>query len=346
MEQFFWSSRARALTPYTAGEQPREKLIKLNTNENAYGPSPQVAPAVAAACADLRMYPPPDGGRFRQTAAAVHGLAPEEIFCANGSDEALALSFLAFFEPGVPVHTLDITYSFYPVWAQLYGLTLRTVPLQEDFQVEPAGFIGAPAIVLANPNAPTGIGLTFSRLEEIIANARGPVIVDEAYAGFGARSVLPLIRRYNNLIVIRTLSKAYSLAGMRAGYAAAAPSLIQALQTVKDSFNSYPVDRLAIAAAAAALEDQDWHRECCRRIVATRERTREALLRLGYGVLPSQTNFLFVKCRDAAAAFAALRSRGILVRYFGSGRTAAYLRVTIGTDEEMDIFLESMEYIS
>lgn len=343
MDQSFWSSRACALTPYTAGEQPVEKLIKLNTNENAYPPSPHVEHAVRQACHDLQAYPPPDGGRFRTAAAAINGLEKEEIFCANGSDEALALAFLAFFDPDVPVHTLDVTYSFYPVWAQLYDLTLMPVPLEEDFCVSTAGFSDAKSVVIANPNAPTGIELGADLLEELIAATPGPVIVDEAYMGFGAVSVLPLIRKYKNLIVVRTLSKAYSLAGLRAGYAAANPDLIRALETVKDSFNSYPVDRLAIAAAAAALEDQAWHQACCRRIIATRERTSAALSELGYTVLPSKTNFLFVGCEDAAHVFDELRKQNILVRYFGSGRTGSYLRVTVGTEPQMEKFLNAME---
>lgn len=345
MEQKYWSAKARSLKPYTAGEQPRERLIKLNTNENAYPPSRHVGEAVAAAAADLRLYPPADGGLFRDAAAALHGLSREEIFCANGSDEALSLAFLAFFDPGRPVRTLDVTYSFYPVWAQVYDLTLEKVALNEDFAVPPGAFAGAGAVVLTNPNAPTGVALPADQLREIIESAAGPVIVDEAYADFGAESALPWIREYDNLIVVRTLSKSYSLAGLRAGYAAAQPQLIRALEAVRDSFNSYPVDRLAAAGAAAALRDQSWHDECCSRIIATRERVRERLLQLGHRVLPSKTNFLFVECRepDAAAVFQDLRRRGILVRYFGSGRTEPFLRVTVGTEEDMNLFLAAME---
>ena len=343
MDHTFWSSRARSLHPYTAGEQPKVKLIKLNTNENAYPPSPHVEQAVRQACHDLQAYPPPDGGIFREAAAELNGLDKDEIYCANGSDEALALSFMAFFDPDIPIHTLDVTYSFYPVWAQLYDMQLEPVPVEEDFSVFTAGFANARSVVIANPNAPTGIELAPELLEEIIAGTPGPVIVDEAYMGFGAVSVLPLIRKYDNLIVVRTLSKAYSLAGLRAGYVAANPGLIEALETVRDSFNSYPVDRLAIAAATAALDDQAWHQACCRRIVATRDHTREVLMDLGYNVLPSKANFLFVECRDAKGVFQALRDRNILVRYFGGERTASHLRVTIGTEPEMAVFLRAME---
>lgn len=348
MEQAYWSAKARSLSPYTAGEQPREKLIKLNTNENAYPPSPRIAKAVSEAAADLRLYPPTDGGAFRKAAARLHGLTPEEIFCSNGSDEALALAFLALFDPDVPVRTLDVTYSFYPVWSDLHGLTLDAVELAGDFSVVPAGFRGGKSAVLANPNAPTGIELGPELLREIIESTDGPVIIDEAYADFGAESALPWIREYDNLLVVRTLSKSYSLAGIRAGYAAGQPHLIRALETVRDSFNSYPVDRLAIAGAAAALADQDWHEECCRRIVATRERTRQRLTELGHEVPPSKTNFLFVRCTDpdAQTVFQELRRRGILVRYFGSGRTMDFLRVTIGTDADMDMFLSAMEEIA
>lgn len=348
MEQAYWSAKARSLQPYTAGEQPQTKLIKLNTNENAYGPSPAVGEAVAQAAPDLQLYPPTDGGAFRTAAARLHGLAPEEIFCSNGSDEALALAFLALFDPDVPVRTLDVTYSFYPVWADLHGLTLAPAALAEDFTAAPEIFRGAKSVVLANPNAPTGIELEPRLLREIIESTDGPVIVDEAYADFGAESAIPWIHEYDNLLVVRTLSKSYSLAGIRAGYAAGQPHLIRALETVRDSFNSYPVDRLAIAGAAAALDDQAWHEECCRRIVRTRERTRARLLELGHEVLPSKTNFLFVRCTqpDAQTVFQELRRRGILVRYFGSGRTQDYLRVTIGTDADMDAFLSAMEEIA
>lgn len=348
MEQAYWSAKARSLQPYTAGEQPREKLIKLNTNENAYPPSPQVAKATADAAVDLRLYPPMDGGAFREAAAHLHGLEPEEIFCANGSDEALALSFLALFDPDVPVYTLDVTYSFYPVWADLHDLTLHPVELDGNFAVLPERFRDAASVVLANPNAPTGMELAPGLLREIIETTDGPVIVDEAYADFGAESALPWIDEYDNLLVVRTLSKSYSLAGIRAGYAAGQRHLIRALETVRDSFNSYPVDRLAIAGAAAALGDQAWHEECCRRIMATRERSRIRLMELGHRVLPSTTNFLFVECRepDAGTVFRALRERGILVRHFDGGRTSDFLRVTVGTDADMDAFLSAMEELS
>ena len=348
MEKAYWSAKARALRPYTAGEQPREKLIKLNTNENAYPPSPRVTAAVAEAAADLRLYPPSDGGIFREAAAQLHGLDTTQIFCANGSDEVLAQAFLALFDPDRPVYTLDVTYSFYPVWADLFGLELRTVPLDKDYAVMPGSFAGAGAVVLTNPNAPTGMAARPGLLREIIEGTDGPVIIDEAYAGFGSHSALPWVGEYDNLLVVRTLSKSYSLAGLRAAYAAGQPHLIAALDTIRNSYNSYPVDRLAAAGAAAALRDEAWHKECCGRIMQTRERTRQALIDLGHRVLPSEANFLFVECTDpdAASMFQALRDRGILVRYFGSGRTRNFLRVTIGTDDDMDAFIEAMEHIS
>ncbi len=341
----YWSKKAKSLVPYMAGEQPMQKLIKLNTNENAYPPSPAALHAIQGAFANLRLYPRPDADAFREAAAKANGIAPEQVFCANGSDEALALCFQAFFDPGVPIKTMDVTYSFYPVWAQLYGLTLDIVPLKEDFSADIQSMEGAQNVVLANPNAPTGIALPTAAIERIVQSARGAVIVDEAYFGFGAESAVPLIHTYKNLVVVRTLSKSHSLAGLRAGYVAADEDLIRALTTVKDSFNSYPVDMLAQAGAAAALEDTAYYKENNQKIIDSRAYTVRELQKLGLSVLPSAANFLFVKCADAAGVFAALREWGILVRYFPNGRTADFLRVTIGTREQMEAFVAAMKGI-
>ncbi len=341
----YWSGKASGLTPYVAGEQPAQPMIKLNTNENAYPPSPSVAQAIAGAAAELRLYPTTDAKKLREAIAEVEGVSADNIFCSNGSDEALALCFMAFFDPGRPVKTMDVTYSFYPVWAKLFDLTLDIVPLREDFSADAAGLCGGAGAVIANPNAPTGMAMALPCIEEILQSTKGVVIVDEAYVAFGAQSALPLIDKYENLAVVRTFSKSHSLAGLRAGYVAAQKNLITALNAVKDSFNSYTVDMLAQAGAAAAMRDTAYYAKTTADIINERERTTLALAKMGYSVLPSAANFIFVKCADAADTFASLRERGILVRYFPGGRTNDYLRVTIGTAEQMDAFLAAMEKI-
>lgn len=341
----YWSKKARGLEPYTPGEQPVQKLVKLNTNENAYPPSPKVAAAVAAEVANLRLYPNPDAQVLRQTVADYHGLRPEQVFCFNGSDEALALCFLAFFDPGRPIKTLDITYSFYPVWAELFDLTLDRVALTMDYTADVAALTGGTGVVLANPNAPTGIAVDLDSIERIVRGTDGVVIVDEAYIAFGGQSADKLVEQHKNLAVVRTLSKSHSLAGLRVGYVLADEGLIQALAAVKDSFNSYPVDRLAQVGAIAAIEDTAYYNEVTCKIVADREETRRALEKLGLTVLPSSANFLFVQCADAADVFTKLREQGILVRYFPGGRTKDFLRVTIGTNEQMQAFIAAMKGI-
>ncbi|HBU11418.1 MAG TPA: histidinol-phosphate transaminase [Clostridiales bacterium] len=339
----YWSEKARGLTPYTAGEQPKRQCIKLNTNENAYGPSPTVLSAITEAARSLRLYPAPDSGGLRQAAAACHGVTEGQVFCANGSDEALAFCFQAFFDPSVPVKTMDVTYSFYPVWAKLFGLTLEEIPLLPDFTADVAGLSGGGSVVIANPNAPTGIALPLAQVEEIVKRTSGIVIVDEAYAAFGAQSAVPLIARYDNLVVVRTLSKSHSLAGLRVGYVLAHENLISALNTIKDSFNSYPLDRLAQAGAAAALSDTAYYEAATAKIIATREYTVAEFEKRGFTVLPSSANFIFVRFMDAEGTAAALRSHGILVRYFPGGRTKDFLRVTIGTAEQMNELFTALE---
>ncbi len=341
----YWSEKAAGLTPYVAGEQPKEKLIKLNTNENAYPPSPKVFAAIEGVAQNLRLYPNPSAQALRQTIAQTQGIAQQQVFCSNGSDEALALAFLAFFNPGEAIRTVDVTYSFYPVWAKLFDITLHSVPLKADFTVDVRGLCGGQGAVVANPNAPTGIALGLDSIEEIVAGTDGVVVVDEAYQAFGADSAIPLIKKYKNLAVVRTFSKSHSLAGLRVGYIAADENLIAALETVKDSFNSYTVDMLAQAGAAAALHDTAYYEETTKQIIADRESTRKALEAMGLLVLPSSANFLFVRCEDAVNVFAALRQYGILVRYFAGGRTADFLRVTIGTTAEMEAFVKAMRQI-
>ncbi len=341
----YWSRKAAALTPYVAGEQPQQKLIKLNTNENAYPPSPRAVAAAAAALGRLRLYPDPDSADLRAAIAQLHGVEPENIFCSNGSDEALAFSFMAFFDPGVPVRTYDITYSFYPVWARIFDLTLEEIPLKIDFGADVEAMTGASNIVIANPNAPTGIAEDADDIVRMARSTKGVAVVDEAYGDFGCESMAGQAAHLDNLVVVRTLSKSHSLAGMRVGYAVANKNLVAALGAVKDSFNSYPLDAVAQAVAAAAIRDRGYYDDVANKIKETRTRTTDALQKMGLPVLPSSANFIFVRFGDAQAVFRELRERGILVRYFAGGRTGEYLRVTIGTDAEMDAFLTAVSEI-
>lgn len=345
----YWSRKACSLVPYTAGEQPKiHNLIKLNTNENAYPPSPGTLRAIRETAGDdLRKYPPLYMDALAAAAAKSAGLARENIFCSNGSDEALALCFLAFFDPERPVLVPDITYSFYPVWADMFDISLQTVPVNGDFTVPVEKMTGAKGgALLANPNAPTGIALSAGEVEAIVAGTEGVVVVDEAYTGFGAQSVISLVAKYDNLAVVRTLSKSHSLAGLRVGYVAANPNLIAALMAVRDSFNSYTVDSLAQAGGAAALADEAYYKQNSEKIIRTREHTANALREMGVEVLPSAANFIFIKPQvPAELVFKKLREKGIVVRWFNMARISGYLRVSIGTMEEMECFVGEMKRI-
>ncbi len=339
----FWSGRIRDLTPYTPGEQPRErKFIKLNTNENPYPPSPRVIEAICAGADDtLRLYPDPEARALREAAADYYGLTPEEVFVGNGSDEVLAFAFQAFFDPGDTIVFPDITYSFYPVYCNMFGIRYRQAPLNGDFTVPVEALAGGKGVVLANPNAPTGIALPEADIRRILeANPDVAVIVDEAYVDFGGWSVVPLIREYPNLLVVQTLSKSRSLAGMRVGLAFGTPNLIAGVNCVKNSINSYTLDRLALAAAKAAIEDRAYFQSCCEKVMATRAWVTERLEKAGFRVLPSSTNFIFVSCPrvPAKTLMEGLRAAGVLVRYFAQPRIDDFLRVSIGTDEEMEVF--------
>lgn len=330
----------QGMTPYTAGEQPRgRKFIKLNTNENPYPPTPRVMEAISGAAENLRLYPDTDATALCRAIARVNGVEAENVFCGNGSDEVLAFAFAAFFA-GKTLLAPDVTYSFYPVYARLFGVDYKTVALNADFTVDVAGLCRGCAAALANPNAPTGIFLPLDDVRKICRSARdaGEVaLVDEAYAAFAPENALPLLREFDNLLIVRTLSKSHALAGLRVGYALGSPRLIAALRVIRDSFNSYPVDRLAQAAAEAAMLDTAYTAETVRLVVAAREETRRRLTEAGIEVLPSATNFLFVRAheRDAAPVQAALREEGILVRHFSAPRLAPWLRVTVGTAADM-----------
>lgn len=345
------SPLAASLSPYVPGEQPKgaARVIKLNTNENPYPPSPRVEGAIRSAAEDLRLYPDPASVQLRGAIAAQEQLRVEQVFVGNGSDEVLALCFPAFFAgQDRPVQFADITYSFYEVYAQLFGVDVEKVPLTASFAVDVPAFCTGRAggVLLPNPNAPTGMALSLEQIETLLrANPDCLVLIDEAYVAFGAQSAATLIDRYPNLLVVRTLSKSHALAGLRVGYALGQAPLIHALTCVKDSFNSYPLDRLAQAGAQAAIEDTAYTRRRCEQIAQTRAWFTGALQQRGFTVLPSLANFVFASPPDgdAAALFAELRARGILVRHFNKPRIGSFLRITIGTEDEMRALIQALE---
>ncbi|WP_283148246.1 histidinol-phosphate transaminase [Silvimonas soli] len=347
----FWSPIVQTLTPYVPGEQPKiTNLIKLNTNENPFGPSPRVLEAIKAETADtLRLYPDPNADRLKQTIAAYHGIAANEVFVGNGSDEVLAHVFMALLNHEKPLLFADITYSFYPTYCSLYGVKHRVVPLDENMRIRLADYDQeCGAIIIANPNAPTGILLSTAEIELLLqAHPDVVVVVDEAYVDFGGETVIPLIKRYPNLLVIHTLSKSRSLAGLRVGFAVGHPELIEALDRVKNSFNSYPLDRLAIAGSVAAIEDESYFRRTCQGVIDTREKLVAGLNLLGFDVLPSAANFIFARHpqHDAATLAANLRAKAILVRHFKQERINQYLRISIGTDAECEALVDALQQI-
>ncbi len=348
----YWSPIVRSLTPYVPGEQPKlDKLIKLNTNEHPYGPSPRALTAIRAAADDsLRLYPDPNADKLKAVLAQRHKLTPAQIFVGNGSDEVLAHAFLALLKQDDPLWFPDITYSFYPVYCGLYEIAYETIPLAEDYSLKPGDYMPAAgrragAIIFANPNAPTGRLLALADVERIVAsNPDAVVLVDEAYVDFGGESAIPLVERYPNLLVVQTFSKSRSLAGLRVGFAVGHPDLIEALERVKNSFNSYPLDRLALAGAVASVEDEAYFRDSCERVISSRSRLAEKLAKLEFEVLPSVANFVFARHprHDAAGLAAALRERAIIVRHFRAPRIDQFLRITIGTDAQCDALLAAL----
>jgi histidinol-phosphate aminotransferase len=346
-----WSPAVRGLHAYVPGEQPQGTgWIKLNTNECPYPPSPRVLEAVREATDErLRLYPDPTALALRQTLAKRFGLTPEQVFVGNGSDEVLAHAFCALLRHGRPVLFPDVSYSFYPVYCALYGIEPQPVPLDDAFRVRVADYRrGNGGIVLPNPNAPTGIALSLSELTQLLEGNPGSVVViDEAYVDFGADSAVALIGRFPQLLVVRTLSKSAALAGLRVGFAMGHASLIEALNVVKDSFNSYPLDRLALAGAQAAIEDDGHLQALSARIAASRQWLVQQLDGMGFDSLPSSANFLFVRHASARAAdlFSALRERRILVRHFRQPRIDNHLRITIGTQAECESLVEALRHI-
>jgi histidinol-phosphate aminotransferase len=381
----YLSELAKGLIPYVPGEQPMDRqYIKLNTNENPYGPSESVLTAIAEEVSNLRLYPDPDCKSLRQALSAYYKVESNQLFVGNGSDEVLALAFPAFFSGGTVLFP-DITYSFYPVYAKLFNTDYIEIPLKADFSVDAEDYTSnaiekimnaninntsidsadrsissvesssrsadsstksiVRGILLPNPNAPTGRYLGLEEIEKIVAANRDKVvIIDEAYIDFGGESAVGLLSSYENLLAVMTLSKSRSLAGLRLGFAIGSPALIQGLETVKNSFNSYTVDRLAMKGAISAMEDEPYFQDTRHKIMATRERVSEVLTQLDFEVVPSSANFIFIQhqTKKASYLFDMLRKQGVLVRYFDKPRIGNYLRVSIGTDADMDVFLKAI----
>ncbi|WP_321276764.1 histidinol-phosphate transaminase [Thiomicrorhabdus indica] len=347
----FWSQLVHTLTPYVPGEQPKvDNLIKLNTNENPYPPSPKVLAAIAEQNNEkLKLYPDPNSDLLKQAIADYHSLETNQVFVGNGSDEVLAHAFQALLKQDAPLLFPDITYSFYPVYCGLYGIDYETIPLNDQFEIQPADYQqNCGAIIFPNPNAPTGRLLKLDAIKEILEmHPNRVVLVDEAYIDFGGKSAIRLVNDYPNLLVSQTLSKSRSLAGMRVGFAVGQAHLIEALERVKNSFNSYPIDRLALYGASASFKDEEYFQDCCQKIISTRETLTNAMQEMGFEVIPSAANFVFAKhtTEDAEKLAMALRERKIIVRYFNKPRIDQYLRITIGTDEENNALIAALKEI-
>ena len=348
----FLSDKAKSIEPYTPGEQPKDKnYIKLNTNESPYPPSPNVKKElIDSSFDDLRLYPDPNVSDLKKEIAELYNVHTNNIFVGNGSDEILAFSFMAFFNKGDKVYYPNITYSFYSVYSSLFDLNEVKIPLKDDFSIDINDYKNLDAgIFIANPNAPTGLMLTLSQIEEIIINNRNNiVIVDEAYIDFAeTESAYKLVNKYDNLLVIQTFSKSRALAGIRLGFAIGNENLIQGLKNIKYSFNSYTINRLSIIAGIEAIKDKDYFKDTVNKVITTREKTKIKLKELGFNILDSKSNFIFISHKNVFAEdiYVKLRENGILVRYFKTDLINNYIRVTIGTDEEMNIFVEKIENI-
>jgi histidinol-phosphate aminotransferase len=348
----FWSDIVRELKPYVPGEQPKmQNLVKLNTNENPYGPSPKVIAALQAEAAEtLRLYPDPNSDKLKEAIAQNYGLSASQVFVGNGSDEVLAHVFQALLKHSRPLLFPDITYSFYPVYCGLYEIEFETVELNAQFEINVDDFDRPNGgIILPNPNAPTGIPLALAEIEKILKfNAESVVVIDEAYVDFGTESAVKLINTYPNLLVTHTFSKGRSLAGLRVGYALGHKDLIEGLIRVKDSFNSYPIDRFAEAGAVAAMQDKAYFEETCKKVIATRTALVSDLQGLGFDIFPSGANFVFAKHlkREGAELAAKLREKNVVVRHFTQPqRVSNYLRITIGTDVQSKLLIDALAEI-
>ena len=347
----FWSRLTHDLKPYVPGEQPRiADLVKLNTNESPFAPSPRALEAIRGEAVEtLRLYPDPQASALRAALATYHKVRPEQVFVGNGSDEVLAHVFAALLKHDAPLLFPDITYSFYPVYCRLFGNAHEAVPLAAAMQIRMADYRRpAGAIIVPNPNAPTGVALSRAEIVALLEEHPDiPVIIDEAYVDFGAETAMPLVASHPNVLVVQTMSKSRALAGLRVGYAIGDAELIEGLTRVKDSFNSYPLGRPAQAGAIASLEDEAWFQASRARVIEGRNRLTDGLVRLGFDVLPSSANFVFARhpAHEGAALAAALRQQAVIVRHFASPRISDYLRITVGTDPQIDRLLSALSSI-
>lgn len=347
----YWSDIVEKLTPYTPGEQPKvSNLIKLNTNENPYGPSPAVLAAISAEANDnLRLYPDPNSDRVKESIASYYKTDADQVFVGNGSDEILAHTFQALLKHKLPILFPDITYSFYPVYCGLYDIDYQTIPLDDGFQINIKDYaIPNGGIIFPNPNAPTGCLLSLQEIEKLLkSNTDSVVVIDEAYVDFGGDTAIPMIHNHPNLLVIQTLSKSRSLAGLRVGFAIGQSHLIEALERVKNSFNSYPLDRMAISGSVAAFSDVDYFEKTRKTVIKSREELANDLKALNFEVLPSAANFLFVRHGNQSADFLAqkLRERNIIVRHFNQSRIENFLRITVGTEPQCQALIKALQEI-
>jgi histidinol-phosphate aminotransferase len=347
----FWSDLTHRLSPYVPGEQPRiADLVKLNTNESPFGPSPRVFEAIRGEATDaVRLYPDPTAAELRAALAAYHGVQPDRVFVGNGSDEVLAHAFAALLKHDAPLLFPDITYSFYPVYCRLFDIAYQAVPLDPAMRIRIADYRRPTgALILANPNAPTGVALSRAEIATLLQQHPDvPVVIDEAYVDFGAETAIPLVASHPNLLVVQTMSKSRALAGLRVGYAIGHPDLIEALTRVKDSFNSYPLDRVAQAGAIASLQDEAYFQHTRISVIDSRERLTRALIALGFEVLPSSANFVFARhpAHQGGALAAALRQRAVIVRHFAAPRIEDYLRITVGSDGQIERLVSALSAI-
>ena len=346
----FFSEKFKDLKPYVPGEQPKERsYVKLNTNEAPFPPSPRATAAAAREAARLELYSDPDSSVLKEKLAQTLGVGRDEVFVSNGSDEVLNFAFLSFCDERHPAAFADVTYGFYPVFARLYGIPYTEIPLKEDFSIDVSDYLGiGKTVFIANPNAPTGIQLSVDEIEQIVSsNRQNVVVIDEAYVDFGAESCIPLIKKYDNLLVTGTFSKSRSMAGARLGFGVACPALIADLETVKYSTNPYNVNRMTAAAGVGALEDEEYTKENCKKIVENRAYTAQRLKALGFTLTDSKANFLFAASDRIGGEelYLKLKQRGVLIRHFSSERLKNYNRITVGTKEQMDILLRNIEEI-
>ena len=357
----FWSSKARNSSPYVPGEQPQhENLCKLNTNENPFPPSPRVGEAIAKVleqqAEDLRLYPAPESDDLRAALAQLYGIDFNQVFVGNGSDEVLALVFASFFLKERPILAPDISYSFYPVYAQTFGIELVQIALENDFSIDPDAYRQpCSGIIIANPNAPTGLLLSLADIRKLAGeHSNSVIVIDEAYIDFAQAadsssdtevSAVSLINEFDNILVTQTFSKSRSLAGLRVGMAFGNASLIEALTRMKNSFNSYPLDKLAQAGATASVLDVEYFNQTCQQVIDLRNSLTAELIALGFDVLPSHANFVFARPKDgnANAVANALREQGIIVRHFDKPRINEYLRITTGTAEQNSRLIDALQ---